>query len=163
MLEAFGHLARRFPRLHVAIAGRGELDAPLRARAEALGVSDRFHLLGLRRDIANLLAGADAFVLPSLSEGLPLALIEAMLAERPIVATRVGEVGSVLNGGGERAGLLVPPGDAGALADALSHLLSDAPDAGRLAAAAGRRGQDYTLAKMLERYVAVYASLLRSD
>lgn len=162
LLEAFAMLAPRFPGLHVAIAGRGDLDAPLRARAEALGAGNRFHLLGLRRDVANLLAGADAFVLPSLSEGLPLALIEAMLAERPIVATRVGEVSSVLNGGGERAGMLVPPGDAGALADALAHLLSDSAAAGRLAAAAARRGQDYTLAKMMERYVALYASLLRS-
>ena len=159
LLEAFGLLASRFPTLHVAIAGRGDLEPLLRARAHALGVAERFHLLGLRSDVANLLAGADLFVLPSLSEGLPLALIEAMLAGKTIVASTVGEVGAVLNGGGAHAGLLVPPGDAGALAHALARLLSDPSEAQRLAAAATRRAEDYTLAKMTERYVALYASL----
>lgn len=158
LVEAFGLLARRFPRLHVAIAGRGDLEAPLRARAQSLDVGDRFHLLGLRSDVGNLLAGADVFVLPSLSEGLPLALIEAMLAERPIVATAVGEVGTVLSGG--RDGILVPPGDAAALADALAHVLSDPSEARRLSAAAALRAEDYTLTKMTDRYVALYEALL---
>jgi len=164
LLEAFGLLARRFPRLHVAIAGRGDLEASLRARADALHVGDRFHLLGLRADVANLLAGADVFVLPSLSEGLPLALIEAMLAARPIVATAVGEVETVLNGGGAtRAGILIPPGDSAALAEALGRVLSDPPVARRLAAAAVLRAQDYTLERMTDRYVALYARLTGSD
>lgn len=161
LLEAFGLLAHRFPNLHVAIAGRGDLDASLRSRADALGLSARFHLLGLRSDVANVLAGADVFVLPSLSEGLPLALIEAMLAGRPIVATAVGEVRTVLNGGAGHAGVLVPPGDAAALADALWRLLSDPAEARRLAAAATRRAEDYTLAKMTERYVALYADVVQ--
>jgi len=159
LLEALGLLASRFPALHVAIAGRGELEPLLRARAHALGVADRFHLLGLRSDVANLLAGADLFVLPSRSEGLPLALIEAMLAGKAIVASSVGEVGSVLNGGAGHAGLLVPPGDAAALAQALSQLLTDPSEVQRLAAAAARRAEDYTLTKMTERYVALYSSL----
>ncbi|MGH7521337.1 MAG: glycosyltransferase, partial [Gemmatimonadales bacterium] len=95
LLEALALLATRFPRLHVAVAGRGELENQLRARASTLHVSDRFHLLGLRSDIGNVLAGADAFVLPSLSEGVPLALLEAMFANRPIVASAVGEVPTV--------------------------------------------------------------------
>jgi len=165
LLEAFGLLACRFPRLHVAIAGRGDLEGPLRARADALQVGDRFHLLGLRADIANLLAGADVFVLPSLSEGLPLALIEAMLAARPIVATAVGEVGTVLNDGAgtARAGILVPPGDPAALADALASVLSDPRVARRLAAAAVLRAQDYTLTRMTDRYLGLYAKLAGAD
>lgn len=158
LLEAFGRLARRFPRLHVAIAGRGDLEAPLRARARTLEVGDRFHLLGLRSDVGNLLAGADVFVLPSLSEGLPLALLEAMLAARPIVATAVGEIGTVLSGG--RDGILVPPGDAAALAHALADVLSDPTEARRLSSAAALRAEDYTLAKMVDRYVALYETLL---
>jgi glycosyltransferase involved in cell wall biosynthesis len=159
LLEALALLAERFPRLHVAIAGRGELEGPLLARALALRVGDRFHLLGLRSDIGNLLAGADLFVLPSLSEGLPLALLEAMLATRPIVATTVGEVPTVLNGG--RAGVLVPPGDAAALAGAVADLLCDPARARRLGAAAALRAADeYTLDRMTERYVALYANLL---
>jgi glycosyltransferase involved in cell wall biosynthesis len=159
LVEALALLAERFPRLHVAVAGRGELEHPLLARAQALHVGDRFHLLGLRSDIGNLLAGADVFVMPSLSEGLPLALLEAMLARRPIVATAVGEVPIALSNG--RAGVLVPPADAGALASALTSVLSDPARAHRLAAAAAlRAAEEYTLGKMVERYVALYGHLL---
>ena len=158
LLEALALLAGRFPRLHVAIAGRGELERPLHERARAANVSERFHLLGLRADVGNVLAGADVFVQPSLSEGLPLAPIEAMLAARPIVATAVGEVPAVLRDG---AGTLVPPGDAAALAGALAGLLADPAAARRLGAAAAQRAaQEYTLARMVERYAGLYTSLL---
>ncbi|TMC72682.1 MAG: glycosyltransferase [Chloroflexi bacterium] len=157
LLEALALLAPRFPRLHVAIAGRGDLEGPLRARAQALDVGDRFHLLGLRSDVGNVLAGADVFVLPSLSEGVPLALLEAMLAARPIVATAVGEVPTVLSG---RAGVVVPPGDAAALASALASILADPAQARRLSAtAATRAAEEYTLDTMVQRYLALYAQL----
>jgi glycosyltransferase involved in cell wall biosynthesis len=78
------------------------------------------------------------------------------------VATTVGDVGTVLNGGGTHAGVLVPPGDATALARALTEVLSDPTEARRLAAAAALRAEDYTLAKMTERYVALYTTLLSS-
>jgi glycosyltransferase involved in cell wall biosynthesis len=152
-------LAARFPRLHVAIAGRGELEASLRHRAAELNVVERLHLLGLRSDIGSILAAADVFVLPSLSEGIPIALLEAMLAERPIVATAVGDVPTVLDGG--RAGVLVPPGDATALATALGGLLNDPAEARRVSAAAVERATlEYSFARMIERYAAIYAELL---
>jgi glycosyltransferase involved in cell wall biosynthesis len=161
LLDALARLATRVPRLHVAIAGRGDLEAALRARARILHVDDRVHLLGLRSDVPNLLAGADVFVLPSLSEGLPLALLEAMMAGRPIIATAVGEVPAVLSNG--RAGVLVPPGDAEALANALAGVLSDPALAHRLGGAAARRAaEEYTFEKMMGRYVALYARLLAS-
>jgi len=161
LLEALALLRTRLPQLHVAIAGRGLLEAELRARAEALGIGDRFHLLGLRADIGNVLGGADVVVLPSLSEGVPLALLEAMLAARPIVATAVGEVPTVLDSG--RAGVLVPPGDAAAIANALGTLLCDPAQARRLsAAAATRASEEYTLNRMIERYTTLYAKLLAS-
>ncbi len=159
LLEALGTLAARLPQLHVAIAGRGERDGELRARAEALRIADRFHLLGLRADVGNVLAAADVFVLPSLSEGVPLALLEAMLAARPIIATAVGEVPTVLDAG--RAGVLVPPGDAAALAGALSDLLSDPARARRFSAAAAQRAaEEYAFDTMVERYTNLYATLL---
>ena len=161
LLEALAQLAPRHPELHVAVAGRGELEAPLRARARELQVDDRFHLLGLRSDIANVLAGADVFVLPSLAEGVPLALLEAMLAGRPVVATSVGEVPIVLDGG--RAGLLVQSEDAPALATAVSSLLSDPALARRVSAAALQRATErYTLDAMMEGYLALYAKALRN-
>jgi glycosyltransferase involved in cell wall biosynthesis len=159
LVEALALLANRFPELHVAIAGRGDLDTTLRARANELGVGHRFHLLGLRADIANVLRSADLFVLSSLSEGVPMALLEAMLAEVPIVATAVGDVAPTLGDGA--AGVLVSPGDSAALASGMAQLLSDPPAARRLAAIAARRAAEgYTLDTMLQRYESIYATLL---
>lgn len=161
LLEALALLAPRFPRLHVAIAGRGELELPLQRRAAELQLSDRFHLLGLRSDVANVLAGADLFVLPSLSEGVPLALLEAMLTARPVVASAVGEVPTVLDDG--RAGALVPPSDPPALATALEELLSTPGRAQALSAAARARASAlYTFDVMMDAYRAVYAQALRN-
>src|SRR5207247_9572788 len=95
-IAALDLLVKRHPTLHLAIAGRGEAAEALSARARGLGLANRVHLLGLRSDIAAILAAADVFVLSSLSEGLPLALLEAMFAGCPIVASDVGEVGVAL-------------------------------------------------------------------
>ena len=162
LLEALALLAPRFPRLHVAIAGRGELELPLQRRAAELALSDRFHLLGLRSDVANVLSGADVFVLSSLSEGVPLALLEAMLTARPVVASAVGEVPAVLDGG--RAGALVPPSDPPALAAALEDLLATPGRAQVLSAAAyARASAAYTFDVMMDAYRAVYAQALRNQ
>ncbi|HLQ23811.1 MAG TPA: glycosyltransferase, partial [Gemmatimonadales bacterium] len=137
----------------------GELEASLTQAAANLGISSQVHLLGLRSDVANLLAAADVFVLPSLSEGLPLALLEAMLAGRPIVASDVGEIRSVLANG--YAGRLVPPGDAAALAGAVGELLDSPAEAKALGErAAGRAAAEYTVERMTERYAEIYGSLL---
>jgi glycosyltransferase involved in cell wall biosynthesis len=102
------------------LAGDGSLRADLERRAEALG--RRVEFLGTRADVPDLLAAADVTVLTSDWEGLPLAVLESMAAGRPVVATRVGGIGEVLAGGG---GLVVPPGDPAATAEALNTLLFD--------------------------------------
>jgi len=159
LLEALALLQRRHPNLHVAIAGRGELADALRAQAQELGLADHVHLLGLRADIPDLLAAADVFVLPSLSEGLPLALLEAMFAGCPIVASDVGEIRTALAGGD--AGLLVEPGQARALALALDRLLSTQSQARALGVRAARRAAaEYDISHMVTRYVAIYEALL---
>jgi len=159
LVDALALLRDRHPRAHVVIAGRGELADALVERARTQGVADRVRLLGLRGDIANLLAGADIFALPSLSEGLPLALLEAMLAGRAIVASDVGEVRAVLAHG--EAGMLVPPRDTRALAAALDRLLNNPDEAHSLRArAAHRAAAEYAHANMVERYVTVYEALL---
>jgi len=106
-----------------------------------------------------LIAAADVFVLPSLSEGLPLALLEAMFAGRPIVASDVGDVGVALMSG--RAGVLVPPANPLALADAVDGLLRD-PDRARAlgAQAASHAAMEYGLPRMVSQYVDVYRELL---
>jgi glycosyltransferase involved in cell wall biosynthesis len=159
LIDAAARLVGRYPSLHVAIAGRGDLAEALRSQARARGLDGRVHLLGLRDDISAILAAASVFVMPSLSEGLPLALLEAMWAGRPIVASEVGEVGIALNHGA--AGELVEPGNPGALADALDRVLSNHEHAQRLAGQAARRARaEYDITRMVGRYVALYAQAI---
>jgi len=120
---------------------------------------DRLHLLGLRSDVPAVLAAADVFVLPSLSEGLPLALLEAMFARCPIIASDVGDVAVALARGD--AGILVAPGNAAALARALDLLLGDRTGARQLGERAFRRATaEYDTCQMVRRYRAVYDDLL---
>ena len=156
---ALGRIADRYPDAHVAIAGRGELEDSLRTRARGLGLSARVHLLGLRSDVPALLAATDVFALPSLSEGLPLALLEAMFAARPIVASDVGEVRTALDDG--RAGMLVEPGNSEQLAGALQWMLSRPREARLMGDLAARRAAaDFDVASMVARYAYVYKDLL---
>jgi glycosyltransferase involved in cell wall biosynthesis len=148
------------PEVHLAIAGRGPEEEALRVRAKALAIGHRVHFLGLRDDIGNLLWSADVFVLPSLSEALPLALLEAMRASRPIVASAVGEIPAVLEQG--RAGMLVPPGDHERLARALTTLLDNATESAALAARARAVADErYDVGRMTDRYRTLYAAALR--
>ena len=159
LIDALSLLADRYPALHLAISGRGELEGALRARAEALRLGHRVHLLGLRSDVPAVLAAADIFVLPSRSEGLPLALLEAMFAGCPIVATDVGEVRVALAGG--TAGVLVEPGNPVALAVGLDRLLGDPPAARTLGEQARAHARaEYDLARMIHRYVGLYQAAL---
>jgi glycosyltransferase involved in cell wall biosynthesis len=121
LVEALGRLAPDLP-WRLALAGRGQEEARLRDLARRHRLDDRVHLLGYRDDIPDLLAAADIFAMPSRSEGLPLALLEAMLAGRPVVASAVGGIPDAV---GARGGILVPPEDVAALAGALRGLLVD--------------------------------------
>lgn len=157
LLDALQHLPEH---LHVAIAGRGGEEGALRAHAVELGVDTRLHLLGHRDDVSGLLLAADVFVQPSLDEGLPLAVLEAMFAGRAIVATDVGDVARAV--GGDDAALLVAPGDALALSAAIWRLVAEPV----FARALGQRAQvradrSYGLSMMVDRYSALYEPLRR--
>jgi glycosyltransferase involved in cell wall biosynthesis len=159
LVDALALLADAHPTLHLAIVGRGELHDALVSRAREHHLGSRVHLLGFRSDVAAILAAADMFVLPSLSEGLPLALLEAMFAGCPIVATDVGEVRVALAQGS--AGVVVEPGNSRVLAEAIDGLLRDPDEArtlGRRAAAHARA--EYGLSRMVSRYVDVYEAAL---
>jgi glycosyltransferase involved in cell wall biosynthesis len=141
LLEAFGLLstpgtAGPGPLPLLVIAGDGPLRADLGRQAEALGIAVRF--LGNRNDVPALLAVADVFVMPSLWEGQPLILQEALRAGRPIVAARVGGVPDLT---GAEAALLVPSASAGPLADAIRSVLGDPALAARLGKAAVGRAR----------------------
>jgi len=135
LLEAAAGWRDLRPEPLLVIAGDGPLEASLKSQAARLGLDTRF--AGHRDDIPALLAAAAVFVLPSTWEGQPLILQEALRAGVPIVATRVGGT-PVLTG--EDAAVLVPPGDARRLADAVRAVLTDEVLAARLRKAAAARG-----------------------
>ena len=125
------------PEATFVLAGDGPLRAELEQQARTLGIADRCVFLGYRPDVPALLAAADLVVLPSLYEGLPVSVLEAMAARRPVVATAIGGTDEAITDG--ETGLLVPAGDATALAAAIQQVRSDPALAGRLAAAGRRR------------------------
>jgi glycosyltransferase involved in cell wall biosynthesis len=140
-------------------AGDGPLRSDLERRAHRLGLTDRLRLLGFRSDLSEIYTGFDLVALPSSSEGMPLTVIEAMAAARPVVASNVGGVPEVVVDG--VTGLVVPVGDRQALADALAALLQD-PARRRAMGLAGRRRYEerFTLERMAEAYAGVYRRVL---
>ncbi len=142
LLEALHRVLAEGKRpLHLAIAGRGAEHDRLIEFAEECGIAERVHLLGVRDDVPDLLAGADVYVMPSFWEGMPLALLEAMLAGKPCVASRTGGIPEVV--ASDRLGVLVPPGDVEALANALARVVDDPP----LRASLGRAAREHALAR----------------
>jgi glycosyltransferase involved in cell wall biosynthesis len=135
-LEMASRLAERYPQARFLIVGDGPLRPGLERRAAELGIASRVVFAGDRQDIPDVLAAMDVFVMPSLWEGGPYTVLEAMAMERPVVTTEVGMVRDVVRSG-EHA-LTVTPGDAGALAEAVATLLGDPELAGRIARG-GRR------------------------
>jgi glycosyltransferase involved in cell wall biosynthesis len=144
------------------LAGDGPERASLEAEAERLGVADRVRFLGRREDVPQLLAACDVFALPSLYEGSSLAVLEAMAARIPVVSSAIGGTEELIEDG--RDGLLVPPGDAEALAVALRRALGDEELRKSLAARARERvDADLTREQMASRVTAAYRELLSSS
>jgi glycosyltransferase involved in cell wall biosynthesis len=141
------------------IAGDGGERRRLEALTREKGLAGRVRFLGYRDDASRLLAACDVFVLPSLFEGLPVSVLEAMAAGRPVVGTAIpGTDEAVLHG---RTGLLVPPADSVALAGAIKAILSDPTLARRLGEAGRERVQQhFSATRMVERVVGVYEELL---
>jgi glycosyltransferase involved in cell wall biosynthesis len=135
LVEAFREVVARVPAARLVLVGDGVLEPALRRAAAPLG--ERVVFAGWRADPGHCLGAADVFALPSLREGLPLAVLEAMAAGVPVVASAVGGVPAALADGA--AGVLVPPGDPGALAAALARLLADPERRQTLRDAAGHR------------------------
>lgn len=124
-----------------------------------LGLQNNVHILGSRQDVVGILAGCDIGVLSSVSEGLPLALIEYGMAGLAAVATDVGQCSEVMDGGG--AGLLVPPGDSEAIASALLHLLEHPDERAKMAGRFNKHVMsNYTAAAALDKVCKVYEKVL---
>jgi glycosyltransferase involved in cell wall biosynthesis len=153
--------ASAIPVARFAVAGDGPDRASLETQVHASGLQDRFTFLGARRDISHLLAACDVFVLASLYEGLPLSVLEAMAAGKPVVATRVGGVEEAIVDGA--TGLLVRSGNAGELAAAIRWILAD-PQRARAMGEAGRErvNRHFTADRMVSKTVDLYEQLWKS-
>lgn len=149
----------RDPHLRFAAVGQGPLAAEVTALHASLGLGDRFLLLGFRRDVHDLMAAADVFTLASAHEGLPVAVMEAFANGLPVVATTVGGLPQQVTDGVH--GLLVPPGDPEALAEALTTLSGDAGRRGRMGAAARERATAYDIRHAVTEQERMYAVLSR--
>jgi glycosyltransferase involved in cell wall biosynthesis len=155
LIEAAQEPLSQFPNLHLLFIGDGILRETLQARVRECRLDGRIHFLGNRSDVPDLLAASDLFVLPSLWEGLPMALIEAMASGLPIIATAVSGSQQVMVPG--QTGLLVSPGDASELREAILELLSNPKQAKIMGAAAQRRVEtSFSATKQAEEHVELY-------
>jgi glycosyltransferase involved in cell wall biosynthesis len=159
LILAMPLLLERVPRAHAVIAGRGDLEDYLRDLSVEVGVADRVHVLGPRRDVPALMHAIDVFAMPSIWEGFGLVLLEAMSAGRPIVASRVATIPEIVLDG--ETGVLVPAGDPVALAEALAGLAHDSERARRYGEAGRERLRtQFSIDKMVGDTELLYRELL---
>jgi glycosyltransferase involved in cell wall biosynthesis len=159
LIGAMPLLLERVGNAHLAIVGGGDLEPYLRDLAREVGVSERVHVLGPRRDVPAFMHAIDVFAMPSIWEGFGIVLLEAMAAARPIVASRVATIPEVVEDGD--TGVLVPPGDAPALAEALAWLAAEPEQARRLGMAGEERlRRRFSLQKMVADTEALYRELV---
>jgi glycosyltransferase involved in cell wall biosynthesis len=160
-IRTLEHVLWHLPEARLVLVGEGPQRAAIEGMIRQRRVGQAVRVLGLRTDIARLLAAADVFLLTSISEGIPLTVIEAMAAGLPVVATQVGGVGEVVEDG--VTGLLAPAGDDALLAERILRLADNA-DLRRQMGHLGRERAKAMFAEsqMHERYLELYAEMLRS-
>lgn len=161
LIQSARMVVDRFPETHfVAVGEMDSVDAPpLFDLVNSLGLKSHFHFLGFRDDIPAILSELDVFILPSISEGLPLALIEAMAAGKPAIATQCGGPSEVVTN--DATGLLIPPGNPDAITRAVIELLTNRQLTERLAQAGQAKVRaEFSLSKMLQEHEVLYDRLL---
>jgi glycosyltransferase involved in cell wall biosynthesis len=162
LLRAVAIAVRQQPAFRLQIAGGGACADGLAALSKELGIAGNVEFLGEVRDVAALYARASLFVLPSLTEGLPLTVLEAMSSGLPAVATRVGGTPEAVEEG--VTGLLVPTRDPARLAEALLRLNSDHDLAARMGVAGHRRvEQHFDVRTMVSKYETLYERTLQGS
>ncbi|HEY1713464.1 MAG TPA: glycosyltransferase [Solirubrobacteraceae bacterium] len=158
MISATGQLVQTFPDVHLVIAGDGPQREALEAQTASAGLTGHVHFLGERRDVTSILNTVNVGALSSDWEGMPLFVLECMATGTPVVATNVGGLPEMVEN--DRTGLLVPPRDPAALAQAIGALLADPERGRRLAQAAHERMDDFTIDTVAHRFADLYEQLV---
>ncbi len=159
LIDAIAALLPNHPQIKSVILGEGPLHAELQTRIDSLGIGPTMGLLGEQDEITAWLSAFDAFVLPSLWEGIPNALLEAMALGLPVIATDVDGIPEALVHG--LSGLVIKPGDPKAIATALQDLIEDKALSANLGNEAKKVvSENFTLAPMIERYEKAYRAVL---
>jgi glycosyltransferase involved in cell wall biosynthesis len=160
LIDAAPTVLKEFPQTRFVFAGDGDSRPAFEQQAAKLGLQSNFLFLGRRSDIPDVLASCDIAVLPSRAEGLPNAVLEYMATGLPTIASRVGGNAELVEDG--VTGLLVPPENSLAMADALLRLLRD-PDLSRKMAEHGRKlaVENYSFERLIREVDALYTELLR--
>ncbi len=162
LLEAFARAFGSEPRAHLLLVGDGDCRQALELRAWELGLEAKVRFLGRRADVPQILGAADIFVLASKNEGNPLAVMEAMAAGLPVVATAVGGVPELIVD--QKSGLLVMPGDCDGLGVAMLRLFRNAPMRRAMAACATRQAfQTFSASRMAAVYMELYERILAAS
>jgi glycosyltransferase involved in cell wall biosynthesis len=161
LIEAFARALAGRPAAHLVMAGEGSMLDASRRLAARLGVDGRVHFTGLCLDVPELLSACDLFVLASDWEGSSVAVIEAMAARLPVVATAVGGVPELVENG--VTGVLTPAGDADALAAALADLAGNPARLREFGEAAASRAPQFDASAMVERYAALFERVCHGE
>lgn len=161
LLNAMPNILSQVPQAHLVIAGTGPLESSLRDETKKLGITNNVTFLGHRDDTTELLQIFDVYVLPSLWEGLPMILLEAMAAKCPIIATNVGGVGNALEHG--KAGILIEPKNPEAIEKAVMVVVKDRQTVIKMCEYAERHFQkNYTARVMVSQYENLYKDFFRT-
>jgi len=161
LIKAMQIVVKHYPDTILLVIGDGALRDELKAFARESNLLNNIYFLGTRQDIPQLLAIMDIFVLCSISEGLPMTLLEAMAAGKPIIATNVGGIPEIIEHGIN--GVLIPPDNPDILADAIKKLIDDTEKAKQMGSMAREKFENnFTLSTMVKNYEEVYESFITS-
>ena len=159
LIEAALQVIYKYPECRFLIVGDGGQRKFLEGKTADLGLTDKVIFTGSRKDVPEILSMLDAFLLPSLKEGLPMALLEAMAAKVPVIASSVGAIPDVIKDG--MNGMLIPPKNSDAIAKVIAIMLSNGDSTKEMAQKAFEKVRDhYSSKQMADKYLAVYKEML---
>ncbi len=159
LLKAFAKVSHKFSKVKLMIVGDGPLKNSLQSTVDSLQIESKVIFTGIRDDIPELLDLMDIFVLPSLDEGMPMAVLEAMAARKPIITSGVGAIANLIEN--EKEGLIISPGNTEEIADMLIELFNDEKKAKELADNACKKVfSKFSAENMAKQYSRIYEKLL---